>query len=739
MGGAMATSDNLLASNLRLAALRIFSRRYITLGLCSLFFLLALVIRLYNLGAQSLWLDEGGTWAEITSRGWPALLADLWNAKAAYPFYHLLLKAWVGVAGDSEWALRFPSALAGAGAVVAIYLAATELRRRPTTDSTPPHPFIAAILLTTSPFALWYAQDAKVYSLLILVVALELWALLRAFRRNDRRAWRLVFIVAVVSLFVHRLALLAAAGVALAYLIVWPADERRSPPNGISRFAFHVSRTVFGAVTLVLVAGGVVGLIIGVSGESQGTGGHIPAGPLQGLWLSLAHFGADRGDIAGMLGLPLVAWMLPCIALMLWGLALLVRDAARRDPAATAVLCLLAVPLALLTAALAVMPVYEARYATVAFPAWILVLAYPFVRPSPLAHRGISMFVFRPSSFVSSLLLGGLFLVNAMVLFQPKHGLFSGAPVKEQWREAIGELAHQAHPDDLIILHPYFVAPLWGYYTPRVTPDPLPQPVTFPIFAGGFCSEAYADPVAVRECIRREYNEPIFNEKALGKKRMLLLIAPDHANIVDPPINPPHDKFGWVGLRFQYPQHTWPCGGSGDRYIGVEIMCQSFPDTYNASGSGTIPRPAVELSATFGGELRLRGYSLDLHGGAARPGGALPVTLYWEATAAPTRDYTMFLHLCRDCTVPPLAQDDSMPLDGYFPAGRTTTWIVGDPVHDERAITLPANLPAGRYTLLLGVYPSGDPSDGARLPVVSDDGQVFGGTRLVLGEVVVTK
>ncbi|HEX9439575.1 MAG TPA: glycosyltransferase family 39 protein, partial [Roseiflexaceae bacterium] len=493
------------------------------------------MIRLYNLGVQSLWLDEGGTWAEITSRGWPALLADLWNAKAAYPFYHLLLKAWVGVAGDSEWALRFPSALAGAGAVVAIYLAATELRRRPTTDSTPPHPFIAAILLTTSPFALWYAQDAKVYSLLILVVALELWALLRAFRRNDRRAWLLVFIVAVVSLFVHRLALLAAAGVALAYLMVWPADERRSPSNGISHFAFHVSRTVFAAVTLVLVAGGVVGLIIGVSGESQGTGGHIPAGPLQGLWLSFAHFGADRGDIAGVLGLPLLAWILPCIALMLWGLALLVRDAARRDPAAIAVLCLFAAPLALLTAALAIMPVYEARYATVAFPAWILVLAYPFVRPSPISDSGSSVFVVgrwslvvgRWSlvvgrwSFVGSLLLGALFLVNAMVLFQPKHGLFSGAPVKEQWREAIGELAHQAHPDDLIILHPYFVAPLWGYYTPRVTPDPLPQPVTFPIFAGGFCSEAYTDPVAMRECIRREYNEPIFNEKALGKKRML--------------------------------------------------------------------------------------------------------------------------------------------------------------------------------------------------------------------------
>jgi hypothetical protein len=821
------------------SALRSAAGRHAPAINCALLFGVAVLIRLYNLGSQSLWLDEGGTWAEITRKSWAALLAELWGRNAAYPLYHVLLKGWVGLAGDSEWALRLPSALAGAAAVVAIYLAAAD-HRRPTTDHRPPttdrlsqeptnderrttneeqggyqprttdnsrsahrrlpftfyllpftpYPLVAALLFAVSPFALWYAQDAKVYSLLMLVVALELWALIRALRYGGR-AWLLVLGTAVVSVFVHRLALLAAAGAALAYLIIWPTtdDERRTTNNEnlattqrvpdthhASRITHHASRIAFALLTTAVAGVGVLGIAAGFSNESRGSGGHIPAGPLEGLWLSFAHFSADRGDVNGWLGLPLVVWMLPCIVLTLWGLGRLLRAIARGDLAAIAILCLFAVPLALLAAALAITPVYEARYATIAFPAWVLILAYPFAqpaddqRPTTNDHRAMgdketrrqgdkettdyglrtdhairntqhsSRFSILNSQFsiLPWLALAALLLVNAAVLLQPKHGLFSSAPVKEQWRQAIDDLAHQAHPDDLVILHPYFVKPLWDYYAPRVTPDPLPQPVTFPVFAGGFCLERYTDPHAIRDCIQREYNEPYFNEQAYGKQRALLLIAPDHANIVDPPLDPPQDKYGFVGLRFQYAvqERAWPCGGSGDMYIGVEIMCMSFPETYNASGPGRTPEPTISLDATFGDELRLRGYSLDLLGGAARPGGILPITLYWEAAAQPTHDYTMFLHLCRDCSAPPAAQNDRPPLSGYPPAGRTTQWVVGDPVHDERAISLPANLPPGRYTLLLGVYPAGDPSESARLLVVSS-ARVLGGTRLVLGEVVI--
>ncbi|HEX5691855.1 MAG TPA: glycosyltransferase family 39 protein, partial [Roseiflexaceae bacterium] len=594
-------------------------------------------------------------------------------------------------------------------------------------------PRVAALLMVLSPIALWYAQDAKVYSLLILAIAVEVWALLRALRRGDRRSWWLVLATAFASLFVHRLALLPAVGAALVYTIVWPPRPR-----------FRSARLAFGLLTILLALAGVVGLAAGFSNESRGTGGHLAAGPLEGLWLALTHFSVDRGNIAGFWGLPLLLWMLPALVLALWSLALLVRDARRGSRLALAILSMVGVPLLLLAAALAITPVYEVRYATIAFPAWVLMLAYPFA-PPPAAigrrNRDSRSSVLGSWSSVRQALpfvLGLVLLVDLLVLFQPKHGLFSGAPVKEQWRDAIGELAHQAHPDDLVILHPYFVAPLWNYYAPRVTPDPLPQPVTFPVFAGDFCLQRFAEPADVRACIQREYNEPFFNQQAFGKKRALLLIAPDHARIVDPPLDPTRDRYGFVGLRFQHAieERAWPCGGSGDQYIGVEIMCMSFPETYNAGGKGSTPEPAVPLEATFGGELHLRGYSLDLLGGAIRPGGTLPVTLYWQAAAPPTRDYTMFLHLCQDCTKPPLAQSDGPPLAGYPPAGRTTTWLIGDPLHDERGLALPADLPPGRYTLLLGVYPAGDPAEAARLPVESA-AEVSGGTRLVLAELEV--
>jgi hypothetical protein len=101
--------------------------------------------------------------------------------------------------------------------------------------------------------------------------------------------------------------------------------------------------------------------------------------------------------------------------------------------------------------------------------------------------------------------------------------------------------------------------------------------------------------------------------------------------------------------------------------------------------------------------------------------------------APPTRDYRIFLHLCRNCDVPPVALDDGPPLGGYAPAGMTTTWRIGDPVHDERSLPLPHTLPPGRYTLVLGVY-SGDGAPASRLPIVTR-ASTLSNNRLVIGSV----
>src|SRR4026209_1034675 len=84
-------SDKLLPARMQ-PVLRSIARRHMLAIRCVLLFGAALLIRLYRLGSQSLWLDEGGTWAEATVKRWPALLAELWGRDAAYPLYHVLLK-----------------------------------------------------------------------------------------------------------------------------------------------------------------------------------------------------------------------------------------------------------------------------------------------------------------------------------------------------------------------------------------------------------------------------------------------------------------------------------------------------------------------------------------------------------------------------------------------------------------------------------------------------------------------
>ncbi len=683
---------------------------------------LAFALRIYRLDAQSLWLDEGSTWVEVTGKGWLALVAELFSPNAGYPLYHLLLKAWVLIAGDTEWALRFPSALAGALVVPVLMAAVGEISSHHTHSRDVRVAAVIGALVALSPYTLWHAQDAKVYSLVILASAVLLWTLLRAFRLDTRRAWLLFAAVALISVFVHRLALLSLAGAALVLgLHLWQRNA------GMQRW----SAAAFIAIALVLSLTGVAGTILATRNERIGSE-RSAVGIVEGIWFTFAHFSLDRwpGDLEGYLWLPTFVWLLPWAVLTLWGVTLLCRDALAGRSSAGAIVALLIAPVGLFAIVHTIAPVYEARYVAPAFPAWLVALVYPI-----LAQRGgkdrvpMSSRRMLPDALALVLLVLSL-TTGVATLVQPGKGLFSGDPVKEQWREAVTALALRVHPDDLVLLHPHYVEPMYAYYAPRVTPDPLPQPITFPVFAeGDVCGIVNPTRQQTLECIRRRF-EPFFNQQATGRKRALLLIAPDHARTVDPPPLP-IDRFGWVGLRFQYPQRTWPCGGSD--FVGVLLMCQSFPETFNAGGPGAIPQPDTALNATFGGELRLRGLTLALHGGAARAGGSLPVTLYWEAVAPPTHDYRIFLHLCRDCDVSPVANDDGPPLGGYAPAGMTTTWRIGDPVHDERSLPLPQTLPPGRYTLVLGVY-SGDGTPASRLPIVTR-APTLSNNRLVLGSV----
>jgi hypothetical protein len=250
----------------------------------------------------------------------------------------------------------------------------------------------------------------------------------------------------------------------------------------------------------------------------------------------------------------------------------------------------------------------------------------------------------------------------------------------------------------------------------RLTPDPVPAPLTFEAFKH-----------RQQQFNQRDWDDAR-KEALAGYTRSFLIIAPMHARTVDSPLTE-DDEYGLVGLYYQFPQNKWTCGVW--RPSGVHVFCQDSPEAYE---TGEPLRPETPLRVEFGEALELQGYTLKATtpagSGVYRAGGTLPITLFWEVLRETDTRYRMFLHLCRDCDTPPAAALDGPPLEGYLP---TNVWTLHNPVHDERAVPLPADLPPGRYTLLLGVYPAGNPAEEARLSV--QGGETLAGERLVLDTV----
>ncbi len=147
----------------------------------------------------------------------------------------------------------------------------------------------------------------------------------------------------------------------------------------------------------------------------------------------------------------------------------------------------------------------------------------------------------------------------------------------------------------------------------------------------------------------------------------------------------------------------------GERPVGpftipLETPCEEKPTPRQF----TLPPVPYPMGVTFGGEIRLVGYD------AAREGGHLHLTLYWQALAAPRGDYTRFVHLFDPATRSVAAQNDTPPRGGKYP---TSWWTAGEVVTETVPLPL-EGVPPGAYRLAVGLYDA----TVTRLPAEGPDG-----------------
>jgi hypothetical protein len=113
-----------------------------------------------------------------------------------------------------------------------------------------------------------------------------------------------------------------------------------------------------------------------------------------------------------------------------------------------------------------------------------------------------------------------------------------------------------------------------------------------------------------------------------------------------------------------------------------------------------VPPLDVVTDVRLGGIVTLLGAVADWQAGTLSPGSPLSVTLAWRAEAEIAESYLVFLHLLGPQGTL-VVQSDGEPANWTRPS---TGWLAGEVVLDQRLLEIPAEIGAGGYRLVAGLY-----------------------------------
>lgn len=630
--------------------------------------LIAFALRVYALGAQSLWNDEG-TSVALSSLSLSAIV-DGAARDIHPPLYYFLLHFWMPFVGTSEYAVRFLSVVAGVLVVALTFkIAQTFFGSRVG--------IIAALLSTFSAFQVYYSQETRMYIWVTLWSAVSVYAMAVMLKRgaggegrsasdgwgssplaprNSRTqrtlAWLFYIAATIAVLYTDYVGAFVVIAENLAF-VVWLVLARRGKrPNILHSIAFWIAAQAIAGLTFLpwyLRAGNQLATWPSISEPFD-----LPTL----VWRVLNVFSV---------GITLEGTLAAGVAIFFGILFLLGLRWPRNSHAdwgiATLALWTLT-PVGVMYIVSLSRPAYNPKLLLLATPAFLILVA----RGLGLLITRHSLLVTRSSFVVCSLviLLGSAYSLDNYY-FDPHYA-------RDDYRAILHFIDSNARPGDGILVDAPGQIDVVRYYQRGDQPFFLLPRMRPP------------DPQATRADV----------DDMLGKVQRLFAIyyATDQS-----------DPQGIVETRLAEKafkaRDTW--------YDNVRLAVYGVAPT---------PRGEMQpLDAHVGDAITLAGYRLDQR--AARPGDILTLTLYWRARQTPSARYKVFVHLL-DANDRVVAQRDGEPVGD---TRLTTTWRAGDPIDDNYGVWIDPQIPPGLYRIEIGMYRA---EDGARLQITAPSGQVIG-------------
>jgi len=601
----------------------------------ALLLLLALAwgLRLYRLDAQSFWYDEGYA---VYVAGLRPAEALLWSSRDVVPPLHTyLLSLWLPFSGWTEFGARFLSVWMGTMTVAAVARMGTDLCSRWVGWG-------AGLLATLSPFYVWHSQDARMYATQAALGFLATAALVRGLRRPERwRRWAAVSLLNGLALYTQ-----TTGGFQVAFhgLVVLATGLR---DRGRRIRLLRGGGALLGAVLCWLPW---VAYALPFLRENAG---YWPGQLGWQFFVSEAWRGFVTGGLVGRELAPgvMLTWAAAGVVGLL-ALAALGGERGRR--AAGFLLAHLAVPVALMAWLFRGVPKFSPRYLMLASPP-VFVLAAAAAEPL-LRRPG-------PRRLLGGAVLAALTLTEGLGLVN-----WYGDPnlAKSDFRAAARLVQAQGGQDDLVLLVPGHMFPVWQFYAGPVGWRALPD-----------------DPVLdVRHVLH--YRDVVGPLNAWLRERSDVWLVEWEPWVVDPTGVAPA-LLAWAGEEVSAAQLA------DLRVRRYRIQADRLP--LPSDPILTLPQEtALDLP------LRLLGCRLPDRSLADHP---LAADCYWDAQGALPLHLNVSARLVDDAGVEWGRADG--PISGpYLVAGR---WPVGEPVLGQYGVApFPGTPPGDFYCLRLHVY-----------------------------------